>query len=424
MIRGSVVSGGRAKSVSPGSPWEELEFFRERLVPVRETEDVSLSDALGRVTSEALSARRHVPDGDLAGAAGYALWLADLSFDTPSTLRVVGEARVGHPFMGQHDENCAVRVDCDALVPEGADVVVAEADCQVSADGQSIELPIHLSARMRAGENVRRRGADVRAGDILAGAGRWLRPQDVALIATQGPGSVRVRRRLRIGIASVGTATVELDAKGVGRRVTNSASMGAIGVLRQLNCEVEDFGCSPESAERLAEFIARAEASQDVLIVVGGTSTQAIEPVRAALHAVGGNELGQFSTRPVTVGQVGACTVLGISGPGASMLVSLVLFVRPLLLRRMGAAEQAVVHFPVRAGFEFSRRPGRPEWLYARLEADPDSGPIARVFRTGSADRLGAMIAADGLVELPDDCSRVAPGDRVNYLPLDLLIAA
>ena len=356
--------------------------------------------------------------------AGFALWLADLSFDVPSTLRVVGDARAGHPFTGQHDENCAVRVDADAVVPEGADVVVAEADCQVSADGRSIELPVHLAARIRAGENVRRRGADVRPGDILAAAGRRLRPQDVALIAAQALPGIRARRRLRIGIVSLGAATVELDVKGVGRRVPNSASMGAIGVLRQLSCDVEDFGYLHESFATLADFIAHGEASQDVLIVMGGTAARAIELTRTALRSVGGTELGQFSTRPVTVGQVGTCTVLGISGPGASLLVSLVLFVRPLLLHRMGAVEQAVVHFPVRAGFEFSRRPGRREWLYARLEADPETGPVARVFRTGSGDILGAMIAADGLVELPDDCSRVAPGDRVNYLPLDLLIAA
>jgi molybdopterin molybdotransferase len=204
----------------------------------------------------------------------------------------------------------------------------------------------------------------------------------------------------------------------------NTVSMGATGVLRQLECDVDDAGVVSDSVENLVDLIRSSSASQDVIIVAGGGSERVIERIRAALGTLDGADLGQFASRPITVGQVGACTVLGIAGPGASLLASLVLFVRPLLLHRMGAAERVVPAFAVRAGFELSRRPGHGQWLYARLEADLEAGPVARVFRTGSDDMLGAMIGAEGLVELPGDCSRVTPGDRVNYLPLDLLTAA
>ena len=71
----------------------------------------------------------------------------------------------------------------------------------------------------------------------------------------------------------------------------------------------------------------------------------------------------------------------------------------------------------VRADFQFRRKPGRREWLRARLRFDSDQALLASIYHTNSSGALSSLCWADGLIELPEDCAGVAPGDTVDYLP-------
>jgi molybdopterin molybdotransferase len=42
---------------------------------------------------------------------------------------------------------------------------------------------------------------------------------------------------------------------------------------------------------------------------------------------------------------------------------------------------------------------------------------VVSVYHTNSSGVLSSLAWADGLVELPEDCAGVAPGDLVDYLP-------
>ena len=73
----------------------------------------------------------------------------------------------------------------------------------------------------------------------------------------------------------------------------------------------------------------------------------------------------------------------------------------------------------VRADFQFRRKPGRREWLRARLRFDSDQALLASIYHTNSSGALSSLCWADGLIELPEDCAGVAPGDTVDYLPFN-----
>ena len=94
---------------------------------------------------------------------------------------------------------------------------------------------------------------------------------------------------------------------------------------------------------------------------------------------------------------------------------------RPILLRLAGANRPARGSFRVPAGFDFTKKPGRREWLRARLVASPD-GPIAEKFRDDGSGILSSMVATDGLIELPEDTVTVRNGDLVDFLPYSELM--
>ncbi|RMD61480.1 MAG: molybdopterin molybdenumtransferase MoeA, partial [Alphaproteobacteria bacterium] len=86
-----------------------------------------------------------------------------------------------------------------------------------------------------------------------------------------------------------------------------------------------------------------------------------------------------------------------------------------------GAAPRPPHRFRVRAAFAHAKKAGRREWLRAHLEADdaPDGhgGWRAVKYPAEGAGILSSLVAADGLVELPEDLTDVAPGTVVDFLP-------
>jgi len=66
----------------------------------------------------------------------------------------------------------------------------------------------------------------------------------------------------------------------------------------------------------------------------------------------------------------------------------------------------------VPAAFEKRKKPGRREYLRARL--GPDG---AEAFRSEGSGRISGLSWAGGLVELADGAVHVRPGDPVRFLP-------
>ncbi|MEK7744970.1 MAG: molybdopterin molybdenumtransferase MoeA, partial [Elusimicrobiota bacterium] len=88
----------------------------------------------------------------------------------------------------------AAKIMTGAPLPEGADAVVMR-ECAREEDGK-----VALFLSPEPGENVRRRGEDVRAGDALLEPGSVLRSYEIALLASQGVTRVRVVRRPRVAV--------------------------------------------------------------------------------------------------------------------------------------------------------------------------------------------------------------------------------
>jgi len=97
-----------------------------------------------------------------------------------------------------------VRITTGAVVPDGPDAVVMQEQCRIAPDESWIELEPKIAARLKPGENIRRRGEDVRAGALLLERGLRLRPQDVALAAGQGIAALEVMRSVRVAVVSTG----------------------------------------------------------------------------------------------------------------------------------------------------------------------------------------------------------------------------
>ncbi|MDG4582803.1 MAG: molybdopterin molybdotransferase MoeA [Candidatus Competibacter sp.] len=388
--------------------------------PIRETETVPLLETYGRVLAADLPACLDVPPHDNSAMDGFALYRADLQADGPTCLPVVGQALAGHPYAGVAPRGAAIRITTGAAIPSGPDAVIMQEQCAIAADESGIVIEPKAAARLRPGENIRRRGEDVQAGTVLLTGGLRLRPQEVSLAAGQGIAALTVRRRPRVAVASTGDELYEPGAALPPGAIHESNRYVLIGLLRRLGCAVSDLGILRDRRDAMLPALRDAAAAHDALLTSGGVSVGTADLVKDAIAELGSVQFWRLAVKPgkpVTFGRIQDCLVLGLPGNPVSVMVSFLLFARPLLLKLMGARPAEPTRLRASADFQFRRKPGRREWLRARLRLDSDREPVVGIYHTNSSGALSSLCWADGLIELAEDCAGVEPGDTVDYLP-------
>jgi molybdopterin molybdotransferase len=196
-------------------------------------------------------------------------------------------------------------------------------------------------------------------------------------------------------------------------------------LLTGLGCAVSDLGVRPDREAALADALASATAEHDLIVTSGGVSTGEEDHVKSAIERLGSIHFWRLAIkpgRPVALGQVDGVPLIGLPGNPVAVFVTFVVLARPLILKLGGAAASPLLLFPVQAGFDYRKKPGRREYLRASLKRDGDTVVAVKYPRDG-AGILSSIAQSQGLVVLDEKVSDLAAGTMVNFLPFSEVIA-
>jgi molybdopterin molybdotransferase len=410
----------------PLLPIAEAErLIAERVTPVAEGEGVALRDAAQRVLAADIVAPLSLPPFDNSAVDGYAVRHADLAAGSDTRLAVVDRLTAGRAAARAVAQGEAIRIFTGAPMPPDADTVFMQEDVQV--DGDAVIVPPGL----KLGANRRLAGEDVRAGAVVLPAGRHLGVSDVALAAAVGLTHVNVRRRVRVALFSTGDEIVEPGTARPPAALYDANRYLLAGMARRLGAEVTDLGILPDDANVLVGAIQAAAAAHDLVLTSGGVSTGEADHVRNAVERVGSLVFWRVAIkpgRPVAMGVVRAAAsdetaaFVGLPGNPVAAFVTFARVVRPLLMRLAGAVPAALIALPVRASFAYRKKPGRREYVRVTLRRLADGSIEAEKFPQDGAGVLTSLTETDGLVELPEDITDIAPGAVVGFLSYASLI--
>jgi molybdopterin molybdotransferase len=296
-------------------------------------ETVPLAEAVGRWAAEPVVARRTQPETDLSAMDGYAIRFADL----PGPWTVIGESAAGSGFAGTVAPGDAVRIFSGAPMPAGADTVLVQEEA--ARDGDQLSLAGEGPPTL--GRNTRRRGLDFAEGDALIAAGERLTPARIALAAIGGHAALPVRRKVRVAIAATGDELVTPGTPVGPAQLPESNRTMLAAQLADLPVEIVDLGILPDDLDALTHAFATVEA--DLLITSGGASVGDHDLVRPALEAAGATidfwRIALRPGKPMMAGKRGDMVVLGLPGNPVSVFVTALLFAKPLIAHRSGAAD-------------------------------------------------------------------------------------
>ena len=397
---------------------DALRLLRQRVTPMVEAENVSLTAAYGRFLAKAVVSGRDVPSFDNVAVDGYAFAHGSVDPDGASRLRLVtGRAAAGHPFEGTVPPGHAIRVLTGAALPAGTDTAVMQEDVSAPGNGHLV-----IPAGTRPGMNCRRAGEDMRRGQTVLEPGCRLRPQDVGVAATVGLKTLSVFRPLHVALVSSGDELRE-PGEPLPHGMTYDSNRTILrGLLQGLGVTVSDQGIWPDRMEVVEREMAKIAGRHQVVITSGGASRGDEDHMVDAVRKLGSIHFWQIAIkpgRPLAFGQVDDAIFIGLPGNPVAAVVCFLLFVRPMLTSLAGGSWPEPRSFAVPADFAMSKKAGRREYLRARLLHGPDGGLRVRKIEREGSGILTSLTEADGLVDLGEDTTSVAPGDLVPFMPFN-----
>ena len=403
----------------------------EGVVPLP-PESVAIDEAAGRVLAEPVSALVTLPPWDNSAMDGFAVRSTDVAAATreaPIALRVVGEVAAGHAPTVSVGAGEAVRILTGAMLPAGADAVVAVEETDATEGVADLPALVGIRAPAGAGQNVRRAGSDFHAGDPLLAAGRRVTPQSLALLVAGGHGGVMVHRRPRVAVLATGDELVAAgEALALGR-IHDSNSPGLAAQGRALGAEVRRLGTAKDTLEAVEGALRDAIAWADVVVCSGGVSVGAHDVVRLAFERLGRIELWRIAVQPGKPLAFGRATapdgrrvlLFGLPGNPVSSFVTFEIFVRPVLRALAGDGEptsRPVVR--ARLAEAVTKGPGRRAFLRVTLRPDPTHpGGLTAALAGGQGSHvLSALAAADGLAVVAENVDGLPAGSEVDVWDL------
>jgi molybdopterin molybdotransferase len=392
---------------------EALDFLLAAARPVDAIEIVSTLAANGRVLAEGQGSTINVPSRDNTQMDGYAVRSLDCA--SGSAILTVAQ-RIPAGQVGQFlAPGTAARIFTGAMIPEGADAVVMQEQCEVPEAGR-----VTIRHTPKAGEWIRRAGEDIVAGAEILPAGTILGSAELGLAASVGLATLPVRRRLKVAVFFTGDELAMPGEPLAPGAIYNSNRFTLRALLENLDCEVTDHGIVPDSLEQTRATLRAAASGSDLIITSGGVSVGDEDHVRPAVEAEGKLTMWQIAVKPgkpLAFGEVGNAFFLGLPGNPVSSLVTFLLFVRPFILRMQGAVAPVPPRsYPMRADFNWPKADRRNEFLRVRVNANDG----LELFPNQGSGVLTSAVWGDGLVDNPPG-QTIAAGDTVRFIPFSHL---
>ncbi len=382
--------------------------------------NLQLLDAHGCILTDDVVAGVDLPPFDNASMDGYAVRLEDVGSateQTPAQLPVVGDVAAGAASAYSVQPGLSVRIMTGAPIPAGAEAVVP---LEWTDRGLAA---VSVRERPEPGSFIRRQGEDVRAGDVVLGAGTRLGPGQLGLLAAVGRDRVQVRPRPRVVILSTGSELVEPGQPTAAGQIHESNSYILTSASREAGALAFRVGIVPDQPKLLLDAIEDQLIRADLVLTSGGVSVGAYDVVKEVLSRLGTvtfDAVAMQPGKPQGWGTVGPdrTPIITLPGNPVSSFVSFEVFVRPVIRRMLGVEplQRPVVRATCQGPLTSpaGKRQFARGWLgveEGRYVVRPVGGPGSHL--------VGDLAQSNALIVVPEATTQVPPGGTVEVMVLE-----
>ena len=394
---------------------EAIAILKSRIKPICDVETLDLRHTIGRVLAETIISSQDIPLSNNAAVDGYAFRHSDFD-NTNGKFPIIARIVAGDTNAIELPPNSAVRIFTGAMIPNGADTIAMQEDCEVDNDSE-----VFIPNNLKQGSNLRLAGEDVKANSTIATIGQIVRPQEMASIASAGFNSIKAYRKLRVGILSTGNEIVRPDHEILPGQVYDSNTFLINSLLNSLPVETTDLGILSDDFETIKNTLHSNASKLDVIISSGGASRGDEDHLNSAIDSLGSRHLWQLAIkpgRPMSFGQINDCAIMALPGNPVAVMVCFLLYVFPTLYSLSGAPWFTPNRFPLPASFTIeNKKPDRREFLRGKLVHNQSKQLFVEKFPRDGSGLITGLCESDGLIELNEEITAINPGDMVTFIP-------
>lgn len=385
----------------------------EKVSQVREVEEVSLMEALGRTLAEDYVAPFDNPPFDRSPLDGYtfaASYTAEATAAQPAKFQIIGEECAGQYFDQSVPPGAAVRIMTGGAIPVGCDCVVRQED--VTADGDMLLVPFVMHPH----ENYCFAGEDIKKGTLLAKAGTRLTAAHLGAFASMGFSKVKVIRKVRIAIASTGDELLQPGQPLVPGKIYNSNLYMISSRLRELGFEPQVLGILPDDVEEAAAVLAAWRDKVDVFLTTGGVSVGKKDIMHGVVSKIGQRLFWRVCMKPggpAIAYTFGKTLGIALSGNPFAAYATFELIARPVLVSLSGEEKIALRHTQAVLTDAFPKASKGRRFIRAYYE----KGKV-RLPEQHASGSLFSVVGCNAFVAIPAGTGPLAPGTEVDVVLL------
>ncbi len=384
-------------------------------------ETLFLAECARRVLAIDVTAGSDLPAFDNSSMDGFAVVAADLvhaSLDAPVTIKVVCDIPAGSDPNVKLESGQAARIMTGAPMPAGADAVipVESTDFQERQPGTPAPPIVQVYSTLKAGDYVRARGGDVRAGQPVLASGHELRAQDLGLLAMLGIAEVQVFRKPRVALLSSGDELVPVEAPLRPGKIRDSNTYTLSALLEQAGSQVVRLGIAADNRQEVQALVSGAAQQQvDLILSSAGVSVGAFDFIKDVIASRGNLDFWRVNMRPgkpLAVGEYQGIPFIGLPGNPVSAFVGFEVFVRPALQRLSGRKQVRRPRLQARLA-EAIQSDGRESYLRASIQEEQGE-LVARLSGHQGSGNLLSIVGANALLIVPAGVKSLAAGVEVD----------
>ena len=393
---------------------EGIRLLLELVKPNTKTQSVLLEAAAGRVLAQDVYASSPVPGFDNSAMDGYAISVAHIREGVE--VEVQGTSFAGLPYTGELIPGKAIRIMTGAAIPKGADCVIMQENTNAT------EMGVTFNQLASVGNNIRKCGEDIQAGNLVIAKGTHLKAPHIALLASVGIADVNVYTKTTIGLISTGDELrTPGNALGFGE-IYNSNGPAILSMLRNLNVDIINYGILKDDPDVFRQAFKKADAECDFVLTSGGVSVGEADYTKDILEEMGEIDFWKLAIKPgkpFAFGKLPNSYFIGLPGNPVSAMVTLHILGSQAIRQHQNIGCRPMKKLTARSMTDIKKSAGRMDFQRGNWTIEQGEIYVELTQASQGSHILTSLADANCYIALEQERSNVVKGEDVEVWLFD-----
>ena len=392
--------------------------MKESISFINKSEKISIEHCQNRIIAENIYSKYNIPFQDNSAVDGYAINFCQKK--KIKTFIIVGESKPGKPFNKKLKENEAISIYTGSYIIDKNKIntVLMLEDCKITKN------KITIKKKFRIGQNIRKKGEDLKENQIVFRKGRQIRTVDIAQLLSIGQKKIKVYKQVTVGVLSTGSE-INQTKKRQNHLIFDANKLTLISMLKKIGCNTVDLGIIKDDFQGTKKKILNNIPKCDLLISSGGVSDSDTDMIGKVLISHGKINFWKLAIkpgRPFAFGEIKKTPFIGLPGNPVATIVTFLMLVVDYIKVFSGNREFPDRSRYISSGFSMKKKLNRREWIRGSIINNGKKQLLEKYKTTGSGI-ISSISQSEGIIEVEENVDYIKKGMKLKFLTFEDILS-